>query len=60
MENKLHYSSEINIQIVIALLKANGIKRVVASPGATNFSFVGSLQNDSFFDIHYNLKLTHS
>lgn len=52
MENKLHYSSEINIQIVIALLKANGIKRVVASPGATNFSFVGSLQNDSFFEIY--------
>ncbi len=51
MEN-LHYSSEKNIQIVIALLKANGIKKIVASPGATNFSFVGSLQSDSFFEIY--------
>ena len=48
----LHYSSEKNIQIVIALLKANGIKKIVASPGATNFSFVGSLQSDSFFEIY--------
>lgn len=51
MEN-LHYSSEKNIQIVIALLKANGIKKIVASPGATNFSFVGSLQGDPFFEIY--------
>lgn len=46
------YSSERNIQIVIALLKAHGIKKVVASPGATNFSFVGSLQNDPWFEIY--------
>lgn len=52
MESQLYYSSEKNIQIVIALLKANGIKKVVASPGATNFSFVGSLQGDSFFEIY--------
>lgn len=48
----LYYSSERNIQIVISLLKANGIKKIVASPGATNFSFVGSLQNDSWFEIY--------
>lgn len=52
MESQLYYSSEKNIQIVIALLKANGIKKIVASPGATNFSFVGSLQGDSFFEIY--------
>lgn len=51
MDN-LFYSSERNIQIVISLLKANGIKKIVASPGATNFSFVGSLQNDPWFEIY--------
>lgn len=51
MEN-LFYSSERNIQIVISLLKANGIKKIVASPGATNFSFVGSLQYDPWFEIY--------
>ena len=52
MENKLFYSSEINIQVVIALLKANGIRKIVASPGATNFSLVGSMQGDPFFEIY--------
>lgn len=51
MDN-LFYSNERNIQIVISLLKANGIKKIVASPGATNFSFVGSLQNDPWFEIY--------
>lgn len=46
------YSNERNIQIVIALLKANGIKKVVASPGATNYSFVASLQYDSWFEVY--------
>jgi 2-succinyl-5-enolpyruvyl-6-hydroxy-3-cyclohexene-1-carboxylate synthase len=46
------YSTEKNIQILIALLKANGIRKVVASPGATNMSLVGSLQNDSWFNIY--------
>lgn len=52
MENKLFYSSEINIQVVIALLKANGIRKIVVSPGATNFSLVGSMQGDPFFEIY--------
>lgn len=52
MANELFYSNERNIQIVISLLKANNIKKIVASPGATNFSFVGSLQNDPFFEIY--------
>ena len=52
MANELFYSNERNIQIVISLLKANNIKKIVASPGATNFSFVGSLQSDPFFEIY--------
>ena len=51
MEGK-YYTSERNIQILISLLKANGIKKVVASPGATNVTFVASVQQDSFFEIY--------
>ena len=50
MEN--YYSSECNIQIVIALLKAYGIRKVIASPGATNLSFVASIQQDTWFDVY--------
>lgn len=47
-----YYTAERNVQIVIALLKANGIKRIIASPGTTNMTFVGSLQQDPFFDLY--------
>ena len=46
------YSSEKNIQILIALMKGHGIRKVIVSPGTTNFTFVGSLQNDSFFELY--------
>ena len=51
MEKKLYYTDERNVQIVIALLKAHGIHRVIASPGTTNMTFVASIQNDSWFQI---------
>lgn len=47
-----HYSAERNVQIVISLLKANGIRKVIASPGVTNIPFVGSIQNDPFFEVY--------
>ena len=47
-----YYTDEKNAQIVIALLKAHGIRKVVASPGATNIPIVGSIQNDQFFDVY--------
>ena len=46
------YTTEKNIQILISLLKQHGIRKVVASPGATNFTLVGSLQNDPFFEMY--------
>ena len=49
---KKYYTSERNVQIIISLLKANGIKRVIASPGTTNMTFVGSIQQDPFFEIY--------
>lgn len=52
MEKKFYYTTERNVQIVIALLKAHGIKRVIASPGTTNMTFIGSIQNDPWFEIY--------
>lgn len=49
MESKFKYTSERNVQIVIALLKAHGIRRVIASPGTTNMTFVVSVENDPWF-----------
>ena len=51
MEDKF-YSSEKNVQILIALLKANHIKTIIASPGTTNITFVASMQSDPFFHIY--------
>ena len=51
MSNKF-YSDERNVQIVISLLKAHGVKKIIVSPGATNMTFVGSVQQDSYFEIY--------
>lgn len=48
----MKYTKEYNIQFVIAYLKANNIKKIVASPGATNATFVASMQHDNFFEIY--------
>ena len=50
MEKK-YFTNERNVQIMIVLLKEHGIHRVIASPGTTNMTFVGSIQNDPFFHI---------
>ncbi|MFW5847753.1 MAG: thiamine pyrophosphate-binding protein [bacterium] len=47
-----YYTDEKNAQIIIALLKKFGIKKVVASPGTTNMALVVSMQNDSFFEMY--------
>ena len=47
-----NYSNEKNVQYLIAFLKEYKIKRVVASPGTTNLSFVASLQSDPYFEIY--------
>ena len=50
--NMYNCTDERNAQILIQVLKANGIKKVVASPGTTNACFVASLQNDPFFEMY--------
>lgn len=49
---EFHYTDEKNVQIVLALLKANNIKKVVVSPGATNESIVASMQYDPYFEMY--------
>lgn len=46
------YSAERNVQIVVALMKQHGIKKIVVSPGSTNVTFVGSVQQDPYFEIY--------
>ena len=47
-----YYTNERNAQIVIALMKAHGIRKVIASPGTTNICLIASIQNDPFFEIY--------
>jgi hypothetical protein len=43
MSEKHYYTDEKNAQIVIALLKAHGIRKVIANLGTTNIAFIGSV-----------------
>ena len=52
MASQKFYTAEANKQILIALLKAHNIHKVIASPGTTNITFVGSIQNDPWFEIY--------
>ena len=52
MTQKHCYTDEKNAQIVIALLKAHGVKDIVISPGATNDCFVLSVQDDPDFNLY--------
>ena len=60
MDKKHYYTDEKNVQIVIALLKAHGIHKVIANPGTTNIAFVGSVQNDSWFQVYSGIDERHS
>ena len=46
------YSSERNVQMLLALLKAHKIKKMVLSPGSANASFVASAQYDGEFELY--------
>ncbi len=46
------YTDEVNIQILVSLMKHHNVCRVVASPGTTNITFVACLQRDPFFTVY--------
>lgn len=52
MDNNKYYTSVRNAQIVLYLLKARGIRKVVASPGTQNMAIVVSMQHDPFFEMY--------
>lgn len=47
-----YYTDEVNTLILVSLLKEHNIKKIIASPGTTNISFVGSVQFDPFFEMY--------
>lgn len=53
MEN--FYSTDRNAQMLISLMKAHGVKKVVASPGVSNMNVVASLQYDPYFEIYSSI-----
>lgn len=48
----LHYSGERAAQMLVSLLKQHNIKKIVASPGATNITFVATAMHDPWFEIY--------
>ncbi len=46
-----YYSTNVNVQVLMALLKEHQIRKVIASPGTTNLEFMASLQQDDFFEV---------
>lgn len=49
---KYYYTDEKNAQVIVALLKQHGIRKVIASPGTTNMALVVSLKYDDFFEVY--------
>lgn len=47
-----NFTDEKNTLMLISLMKAHGIKKVIASPGTTNVAFVASIQQDDFFEVY--------
>lgn len=45
------YTSEENTQILLALMKAHGVKDIIVSPGAMNHIFAACVQNDPDFKV---------
>lgn len=54
------YTSEVNCQILIALLKTHGVRTVIVNPGTANMSFVGSIQSDPWFRVYSGVDERHS
>lgn len=46
-----NYTAERNVLLLISLLKKHGIKKIIASPGTTNITFVESIKSDNYFEI---------
>lgn len=48
----LRFSAERAAQLLISLLKQHNIRKIIASPGATNITFVATAMHDPWFEIY--------
>ena len=48
----MDYSNVDNVNILVTLLKENGIKDLVISPGGTNIPIIKAVQDDNFFNCY--------
>ncbi len=48
----MKYTDDVNAQIVLALLKKFGIRKMVVSPGTTNVPIARSVQQDPWFEVY--------
>lgn len=48
----MDYSNVDNVNILVMLLKENGIKDLVISPGGTNIPIIKAVQDDNFFNCY--------
>lgn len=55
MRDNHYYTSERAQQILIEVLKANGIKKVVASPGTASMSLIVSMEHDGAFEMYSSI-----
>lgn len=46
------YSNDKNALMLLSLMKAHGVRKVIASPGTTNIAIVGSMQHDDYFEMY--------
>lgn len=49
---KIQYTDEKNILLILALLKKHNVRKVITSPGTTNHTLVKSMQNDPYFELY--------
>ena len=47
-----NFTDERNTLMLIRLMKAHGVRKVIASPGTTNVAFVASVQQDDYFEVY--------
>lgn len=46
------YADNLNVQLLISLLKKHKIKKIIVSPGSTHMEFVASIQTDDWFELY--------
>ena len=51
-EMSYYYSTDKNVQLLLALMKEHGIRRAIVSPGTTDMKLIVSMQHDDWFELY--------